>query len=562
VRHRLATLTILVCALPVAAQEPEEPQFLKVPQSKWTRELSHSDAAVRRSAAFALGKMGLPAAGSCPQLLTALTDLKPGVREAAAFALGEIGPTDDSGPLVTALLKALKDDNAKVRRSAAFALGRLGARGSTVAVLGANNIDPVAIVRGNAKAAAPMLQEALADPEPIVRQSAAVALGELALPTDEAVVDAVGKLAAADDDPLVRRDAIVALGRIGLSARKTLPILVGRLRGDEDGVVRKAALDSLVEMVTADDANIADDFRKALTHRDADVVRNAALGLANIGGPSSADAVPVFRKMIAHDEDPEVRRIAFTALANIGAYAEAVKPNLIAALKDDDPLNRRSAAIALAKLREKAKDAVPALIAALDPSENKNEQVRMYVAEALGNIDPDDKRVVAAMLKVLGESQSYLVRHRAVWALERLKEFQQPGVVQALSHILIERGADAKLLRYEAAKVLAMRMDDRVPDRTVTVLLEALRDDKVFIYGGTFGKVGATREGDVGASDVKATGAGDWRRVVALAVEKIGREKAGTDEVLKELKKVAQTSPDPAARMAADNAFKELGGRD
>src|SRR5262249_8682030 len=153
---RWATFATLLCVLcgagpRAAAQEPDEPEFLKVPASKWVRDLGSADAAVRRSAAFALGKMGLPAAGAGPQLLTALADLKPAVREAAAFALGEIGPTDNSGPLVEALLKALKDDNAKVRRSAAFALGRLGARGSTVAVLGSGNVDATAVVKANAK---------------------------------------------------------------------------------------------------------------------------------------------------------------------------------------------------------------------------------------------------------------------------------------------------------------------------------------------------------------------------------------------------------------------------
>jgi HEAT repeat protein len=165
------------------------------------------------------------------------------------------------------------------------------------------------------------------------------------------------------------------------------------------------------------------------------------------------------------------------------------------------------------------------------------------------------------MLKVLGESKNYSVRHRAVWALEWLKEFQQPGVVQALTRVLIERGQEAKVLRYEAAKALAMRLDDRVPDKAVDVLLEALRDDKVYTYRGTFGKLEATREGAVGGADLKAAGEGDWRRVVALALEKIGKEKAGTEEVLKELKNVARTSRDPAAREAANNVYKELGGK-
>lgn len=545
----------------VRGQAPAAPSFLGVPATKWLDDLNSKDAGVRRSAAFALGKMGLPAAGAAPDLVAALReDLKPSVREAAAFALGEIGPTDNSGPILDALLKGMKDNDAKVRRSAAFALGRFGARNATVAVIGDKEIDPNAIVLDNARKAAPALQEALMDREPIVRQSAAFALGDLALRPDPMVVQALSDLADRDEDALVRRDSVSALGRLGSDARKAIRVLLARFRSDEDGVVRRAALDALVDMVTSEDVNIADDFRRALSHRDPDVVRNAALGLANIGGPTSSDAVPVLRKLTANDEEPDVRRLAFTALANIGLHAEAALPDFVRALKDDDPLIRRSAAVGLAKLGPKAKEAVPPLLAALSPAENPEEKVRMYCAEALANIDPNDPRVVKAMLKLLDEVNNYLVRHRAIWALERLRDFEQPGVVDALARVLIERGNEAKLLRYEAAKVLAVRMDERAPRRTLTVLLEALGDDKVFIYSGTVGQVGATKEGDAGAADVRSTGAGDWRRVVALAAPKLGKQLTGSekDEMLKALEKVAKTSPDAEARAAADDAFKEI----
>lgn len=548
---------LLAGALPARGQE-----FLKKKADDWVEELKSKDAAVRRSAAFALGKMGLPVAWATPELLAALADDKPAVREAAAFALGEIGPTDNSRPSREALLARLKDDNAKVRRSAAFALGRLGARGATVAVVNEGaSVNVAAILKDNATAAAPALREALTDRDAIVRQSAAFALGELFIPPDDKTIQGLSSLLGTDDDVNVRRDAAIALRRMGRAAHKALPALVARFRTDEAPVVRRAALDALVEIVTKEDGNIANDLRAALKSKDEDMVRNAAFGLATIGGPTAVEAVPILRKLISPDEELAVRRKAYTALGNIGEQALEARRDFIIGLKEEDAVIRRSCAIGLGRMGVNAKDAIPALLAVMDEKE-KNEPVRMFAAEAIASIAPDDRRVLPATLRVLAEHNNYLVRHRAIWILERLQVFDQPGVVEALEGILIESGAKAKLLRYEGAKVLALRMGPKSPERTLKVLLEALQDEKVFIYGGTFAQISATGEGDAGTADVRSTGQGDWRRVAALVLKQIGKERAGTPEILEALKNVSKTSPDPDARRLAAEAYRELGGKD
>ncbi|HXG56772.1 MAG TPA: HEAT repeat domain-containing protein, partial [Vicinamibacterales bacterium] len=79
--------------------------------------LSDPEARVRRRAALAVGRVGLPE-GVQP-LVGALADTDPAVRESAAFALGLIGDVTAVGPLTTALADPLP----LVRGRAAEAIG-------------------------------------------------------------------------------------------------------------------------------------------------------------------------------------------------------------------------------------------------------------------------------------------------------------------------------------------------------------------------------------------------------------------------------------------------------
>ena len=57
---------------------------------------------------------------------------------------------------------------------------------------------------------------------------------------------------------------------------------------------------------------------------------------------------------------------------------------------------------------------------------------------------------------------------------------------------------------------------------------------------------------------MKESGEGDWRKVVALALGRMGRQRAGKPEVIDGLKKLAEDSFDPEAREAAKKALKVL----
>src|SRR5262249_1094965 len=163
-------------------------------------ELRDGKPQVRRSAAFALGKLGDDAYLALPALKRALAaDKDAGVREMAAVALGDIVTELRAGPqawddLGGTLERALgEDDDPRVRRAAAYALGAFGPRASP---------------------ACSALQKALRHDEPAVRQNAAWALGRIGLDVAEPAVADLCELLK-DKDVLVRRDAAAALGAIG-----------------------------------------------------------------------------------------------------------------------------------------------------------------------------------------------------------------------------------------------------------------------------------------------------------------------------------------------------------
>jgi HEAT repeat protein len=90
--------------------------------------LRDPSAAVRETAAWALGEMGVRAAN--PALGRALADRDAKVRASAAWALGQFHLARAPG----ALVKALDDPDRHVRLSAAWALGEIGDAEAAAAV--------------------------------------------------------------------------------------------------------------------------------------------------------------------------------------------------------------------------------------------------------------------------------------------------------------------------------------------------------------------------------------------------------------------------------------------
>lgn len=506
--------------------------FLDKPLADWLKELASADAKQRRSAAFAIGKMGDDAGPAVSKLMRALRDPDPGVSDAAAFALGEIGaPAREAVPLLTVLLND-RDADPKVRRSAAYALGSLKANG------------------GDAVTA---LARALDDPQPAIRQNAAWALGRLTLPTPKPIVQAL-EVKLADGDAVVRRDVAAALGAFGRESRPALPSMLRRLPEEIDPEVRKALLNTLVNLVGPDDGSAAAPLRAALGDKDSETALLAALALGNIGGNRAAPAVPLLRTALA-DPTVTVRRQAAGALTNIGPDAAPAVADLCRALTDDDPQVQSRSALALGAIGPAAKAAAPHLIRAL---RSRVVEVRLYAIEALARIESGLDQAVSELARILREDPDVAVRQRAVWALGRVSDLEGSGAATALASVLTETAPDTAIVRYEAARYLAHGLGGKTPDKAIEILTAMLSDTSIRIYTRTDAKVTSGAESG-GSTSVAPNIGGDGRTLPAMALGAVG-PKANRPEVVRALQELAR-SREPRLKEAATDALKRITGK-
>jgi HEAT repeat protein len=167
-----------------------------------------------------------------------LDDPDAAVRAAGFGALARAGRLDADG-----VVRALADPDVIVRRrGAALAGAALAATPGLAGVLGS------------------ALVGALDDPEPLVAEAAAWALGEAGAESDDAV-GALCAVAAGHDDPLVRESAVAALGAIG--APRALDAVLGALDGPP-ALRRRAA----VALAGFDDPRADEALRRCLADRD------------------------------------------------------------------------------------------------------------------------------------------------------------------------------------------------------------------------------------------------------------------------------------------------------
>ena len=180
-------------------------------------------------------------------------------------------------PLAGLMLRL--DQPARLRAAAALALGLIG--------------DRVAV---------PSLAEALKDPSPNVRFSAALSLGRL--PAD-GVATRLEKVLRSDPSWGPRYAAAIALGR----TRKTFVAgaLAEALTSDPAWQVRQQAARSLQELGTA---SAADALLDALSDPEPTVRAAAGSALSEIGGPEQRRAVA---QALHAETDPSVRAILAAA---------------------------------------------------------------------------------------------------------------------------------------------------------------------------------------------------------------------------------------------------------
>jgi len=357
-------------APPPAPPPPVPPRGKKVavvalppppPVPDLTRLLTDKEARVRRRAALAIGRVGLP--DGVPPLVALLADSDPEVRQMAAFGLGLIGDRTARDPLVT----ALADPSVLVKGSAAEALGLIGdtAAAAPIARMASD------IVSSGALSQLPTEDLEAARDTP----AAAFKLAVFALTKLKAYDALAGVVLDDTGQPRVRWWPVAfALQRLE-DRRALMPLLT--LLKDPQPYTRAFAAKGLGAM--KDRAAVA-----ALIPLASDPDRSLAIesirALGRLADPSAA--APLVRIVQNAKAEPHVRLEAVTALGAL--RADGVSDTLIDVLGDPSPAIRSAAIRSMAQFDP---EGFVTVLSGLDPDPNWS--VRSALAAALGGLAPE-----------------------------------------------------------------------------------------------------------------------------------------------------------------------------
>lgn len=351
--------------------------------------------AERALAAARLGRAAAYSEEAVPALVRALGHDDPGVRLCAVHALRQC--LDISGPeaRLDPLISALRNMRAEVRWGAARALWLMPAR------------DPNRV--------APVLAEALGDPDAGVREEAAKALGAMG-PAAWLAVPALKEAARWDTQ---RRWAhFQAMLAIGAPA---IPALLDLLKSDQKEAHDQAVQGLFILLVTGRASRDQAEERVTL-------------------GPSLREAL----------QDPdfawEVLRGGY--LERWGSEARFAVPALASLLRDRGRYNWQQQEVieALAKMGPAAVEAAPALCEALS---GQFDDQRVVAARALGQLGPAAASALP-LLKMLLGSESTSLREAAVRSISLI----DPGGEEGLAALRMGLRDESPATRIEAARRL------------------------------------------------------------------------------------------------------------
>ncbi|BBL67972.1 HEAT repeat domain-containing protein [Methanoculleus chikugoensis] len=502
---------------PRTSAAPPEQAPGKASLERCLNALQSDDADIRAAAVTALRSMGTPAV---EYLIAALSDPHDAVRIAAAEGLGEIG--DENG--VDALVLLTGDAEQDVRSAAAAALGRIGdacAVGPLIRLFGDRYSRVRSVAAETVAAFGPdvlePLEAALEDPVPVVRLTAARAIGIVGNPRS------IPLLIRHLEDP-AREVSVTAARVLGGYGNLAVEPLAAVLReGDKAG--RLAAVDALggIEPGRADEA-----LAYALSDEDQEVREKAATILmrrraanmwqSTFGNRAREEKEVSMKSSVGqagreeidtlitalNDRSVEVQASAATRLIAMGRPAAE---GLLRVLKDDDPELQRAAAGVLGEMREAAVEPL------MDALNDTDRFVRLVAARNLGNIG--DARAIEALSGSLKSERDSAVRAAVAEALGYMgsREAIEPLTLALQDRDEAVKVAAARSLGYigdlRALEPLIGALSD-VDDRVRYAALEALKDP-----GDTMRRhlIDALRSGDetFRAGVAEALEAGGWR---------------------------------------------------
>jgi HEAT repeat protein len=330
-----------------------------------------------------------------PLLVTALQDEETDVRKEAAIALRKIGlPHAVNAASVKTLADGLRKNAMwwPVRIEMAQTLGSFGEKAAAagaalVDMLGDKDEAPrkqaVATLKQIGTAALPAMMQGLSSGTWQIKVLIAEILehlGPKAAPAVAALSDALS-----DEDIDVRRKAIAALTAIGEAAGAAAPALNRMIRSD---ATPQHLWVPAVRCLFVLGQNGQEALQQILKDRDWSLRRKLMETMGKLGADVGPQAVPFLRDALQHQEK-EVKWIAAMVLSKLQAQAAPALDVLLRALEDRDPTTRKWAALAIGAIGSAAKTAMPNLQKLLrDPDPSVRESVERAIAIIEGKIPP------------------------------------------------------------------------------------------------------------------------------------------------------------------------------
>ena len=286
------------------------------------------------------------------------------------------------------------------------------------------------LVGGAANRSVVALCEGLKNSDWRVRVACVRALKEIELGRDDPAIIPALAGALADRDALVREiavDSLRELGPRGCPASAALVTLIGQ---DSRERIRLLTVSAFHAMRCKDPSVLQALVGVVMNDAD-DTIRMKATEVLGELAPQSEEAIQALEAALGDPIDT-VRATAAKALVRIGP-PQRVSPSVLGYLKQEIARGDGTAwamnfVEELPMLGPEARTVVPLLINELKTTDDLN--VRARVASALGNIDPDDDRVYAALVDTTKDS-SWFVRASVLQALARSKS-HAPAVVTRL----------------------------------------------------------------------------------------------------------------------------------
>lgn len=331
--------------------------------------------------------------------------------------------------------------------------------------------------------------------------------------------DAVPQLidmAEKESDPDGLLDILTALSRIG--NEKALPVFRKNL-DSSDPLLASLCIEAVGALK---DTDSKDQLMEAVTSNEADdryeqcdiTCWKAIESLTAIGDEESL----TFLAEKLHHRNPTARRIITDAMIAMG---EKIVPYLAPLLESDNVDEQILAANVLGFIQ--AKDGGNLLVSAFDRNAFTNANVKYAVYEAMGRIGT--MKCIICLMDGLAEEDELIL----MAVITGLEKHVNPGMIKALTKMMLEGGAHGELLSKTIVSSMAVTLFEKIfEDKEISVMLskalglskdlevvETFRE-KLTAMSGTQAKAALASLPKPETAQKKALAADDSRSMVAL----------------------------------------------